>query len=259
MTRPERGRLPRDGQAPDVPSWLIARGLVGSLRRRSPRRSASAASAAPDASSLGLVLVVQVDDLAVGVLDRGRLDDDGQRLAAGDLADEHRHLAALDDGLGELVGAHAGGLRTAHEVLGELLLADVQLLLVDQLVEDELGLDALLRLLLESRRRTPPRSCPGSRRYFARSRPIWPSWWCSRLCLRVLTSSSSSFSGIGHLDQLEQLVQDPLLGLRWPGRTASCSRAACGCPPAAPRGCRTRSPAARSRRPARAVRGRRPG
>ena len=33
----------------------------------------------------------------------------------------------------------------AHEVLGELLLVDVQLLLVDELVEDELGLDALLR------------------------------------------------------------------------------------------------------------------
>lgn len=38
---------------------------------------------------------------------------------------------------------------------------------------------------------------PWISRYLSRVRPIWPSWWCSRLCLRVLISSSSSFSGTG--------------------------------------------------------------
>src|SRR5882757_243580 len=98
---------------------------------------------------LVLVVVLEVHRLTVGVGDLGGLHDHGQRLAAGDLADQDRHLAALADGLRELVRGHAGGGRAAHEVLGELLLVDRQLLLVDQFVEDELGLDALDRLLLQ--------------------------------------------------------------------------------------------------------------
>ena len=56
-------------------------------------------------------------------------DHGGERLAAGDLGDQLGHLVVLDDGLGELVRVHAGLLARAHQVLGELLLVDAQLLL----------------------------------------------------------------------------------------------------------------------------------
>ena len=41
------------------------------------------------------------------------LEHQRERLAADDLADEHRHLAGLHDLLGELVRAHAVALRAA--------------------------------------------------------------------------------------------------------------------------------------------------
>src|SRR5665647_1206809 len=80
----------------------------------------------------------QVDLAAGRVDDLGLLQNCRERLAAGDLSHHGGDLAALLDGLGELVGVHAVLLGRHHEVLDQLGLADADLLLLGDRVEQEL-------------------------------------------------------------------------------------------------------------------------
>ena len=85
----------------------------------------------------------EVDRLARGVRDLGLAERDRERLVAGDLADHRGDLAVLAEDLDELVGVHAVLRRTLHEVLGELVLADLDLLGLGDRVEHDLGLEGL--------------------------------------------------------------------------------------------------------------------
>ena len=103
--------------------------------------------------------------------DGRRLDDLGQRLAAADLRDQLGDVVVLEHVVGELLRVLAGLLGAAHQVLGELVLVDAELLRLGDLVEHELrgdgvadpalevGLELLLglALVLEVLR---PGSCP---------------------------------------------------------------------------------------------------
>ena len=137
-------------------AMLVVRG--SSSTRRDVAAAASSRSASRSTGTTG-----RVGDL-------GLLEHQGQRLAAHDLADQHRHLAGLRRLLGELVRAHAVARRRPDDVLGELLLVDRQLLLLDDLVEHELrghrlagalvdvGVELLLGLPL-GEPGSPPCSC----------------------------------------------------------------------------------------------------
>ena len=81
--------------------------------------------------------------------DRGGLDQLGQRLAAQDLLDQLGHVVVLEHVVDELLRVLTGLLRTAHHVLGQLLLLDPDLLLLGDLVEDQLGGDGVTNAALE--------------------------------------------------------------------------------------------------------------
>ena len=88
----------------------------------------------------------QVEGLAFG------LEGDGahageQALGTADFLHSGAKLAILDDGLDEVVRIHAVLLGAHQQVLDELLLGDLDLFLLDDRVEQELGADRLARLV----------------------------------------------------------------------------------------------------------------
>ena len=121
----------------------------------------------------------QVDGVALGV-DHGRLAEHRrERLAARDLADHAGDLAVLVEHLDELARLHVVLGRALHEVLGELVLADLDLFLLDDRVEQDLAAERLLAGDSVTSAR-----CTSSSRRFSFSR-----WRC--------TSSSTSCGGTG--------------------------------------------------------------
>ena len=98
---------------------------------------------------VGRVEGAEVDDVALGVDDRGVLEDVGERLGAAHLGDGRGHLAGVDELLRELVGRHAVARRLLHEPGGELGLGDRELLGLGDAVEDELALERVAGLGLD--------------------------------------------------------------------------------------------------------------
>ena len=86
----------------------------------------------------------QVDILALGVDDRGLAEHHGKRLASGDLTDHAGDLAVLVEHLDELARLHVVLGRTLYEVLGELVLADLDLFLLGDDIQQNLAAEGLL-------------------------------------------------------------------------------------------------------------------
>src|SRR5918995_3581465 len=91
----------------------------------------------------------ELDRASGRVDDLGLLDDERERLAAGDVGHQHRQVAALDVLLGELVRVEPGLGGALDDVGGQLLLRHLQFLGPDQLVEDELRSEVSPQVLLE--------------------------------------------------------------------------------------------------------------
>src|SRR6185312_13777710 len=86
----------------------------------------------------------QVDLLALAVDDLRLAQHDGERLATGDLADHPGDLAVLVEHLDELARFHVVLGGALHEVLGELVLADLDLLLLGDDIQQDLAAEGLL-------------------------------------------------------------------------------------------------------------------
>ena len=84
------------------------------------------------------IQLVEVDLRASRVDDVGLLQDCRKRLATSDLGHHRRDLATFVDRLGEVVGIHAILLGRHHEVLNQLRLANADLLLLCNRIQQEL-------------------------------------------------------------------------------------------------------------------------
>src|SRR5690606_23818404 len=132
-----RARLLRRGMH-EGPATAVTGPRYGGLVRVTLVVVVSLAPRGEARSSVGAIVVAvghgselaDIHRLALAVDDLGLAEHDGERLRTGDLADHAGNLAVLVEHLDELAGLHAvlrGGL---DEVLGELVLADLDLFLL---------------------------------------------------------------------------------------------------------------------------------
>src|ERR1035437_5179700 len=101
------------------------------------------------AQSVGGVEIVEVNLRARCVEDAGLLQDCRKRLTTSDLAHHVRDLTALVACLGKLIGVHAVLLGGHHQVLDQFRLANADLFLLGNRVEQELGTHRVTGVLVD--------------------------------------------------------------------------------------------------------------
>src|SRR5450759_31464 len=101
------------------------------------------------AQSFGGVEIVEVNLRAGCVEDAGLLQDCRKRLATSDLGHHVGDLTALVDCLGKLIGVHAVLLGGHHQVLDQFRLANADLFLLGNRVEQELGTHRVTGVLVD--------------------------------------------------------------------------------------------------------------